>query len=136
VRPGVTVTGVRRDGHGRVVGVAGHDRAGDPVELAARWVVGADGLGSRVARSVDAAIIQARPAGGAAQYAYHTGIPWSGIELFVAERSFAGLFPTHDGQACIWVFTPAADAKAARRRTRSRSAPTARPWPQVHSRCQ
>jgi hypothetical protein len=38
----------------------------------------------------------------------------------VAERSFAGVFPTHHGQACIWVCTPSADAKAARRRTGSR----------------
>jgi flavin-dependent dehydrogenase len=50
VRDGITVTGVRRDGSGRVTGVYGHDHAGAPVELAARWVVGADGLGSRVAR--------------------------------------------------------------------------------------
>ena len=41
--------------------------------------------------------------GGATQYAYYAGIPWTGIELFVAERSFAGVFPTHHGQACIWV---------------------------------
>ncbi|HJW62968.1 MAG TPA: FAD-dependent monooxygenase, partial [Actinomycetes bacterium] len=120
VRPGVTVTGVRRDGAGRVVGVTGHDRAGVPIDLGARWVVGADGLGSRVAALVGAPVVEARPAGGAAQYAYYSGIPWSGIEFFVAERSFAGVFPTHDGQACIWVCTPAADAHAVRRRTRSR----------------
>ena len=47
--------------------------------------------------------------------------PWSGIEFFVAPRSFAGVFPTHHGQACIWVCTPAADAKAVRRRTSSRA---------------
>ena len=69
VRPGVTVTGLRRDRSGRVMGVYGHDRAGAPVELGARWVVGADGLRSRVARSVGAAINEARLAGGAAQYA-------------------------------------------------------------------
>jgi flavin-dependent dehydrogenase len=120
VRPGVTVTGLRRDGRGRVVGVYGHDRAGAPVELGARWVVGADGLGSRVARSVGAAINELRPAGGATQYAYYTGIPWDGIEFFVAARSFAGVFPTHDGQACIWVCTPAADAGAVRRGAGSR----------------
>ena len=90
------------------------------IELGARYVIGADGLRSRVARLVDATINEAGPAGGAAQYAYYAGIPWSGIEFFVAERSFAGVFPTHDGQACIWVCTPAADAKAVRRRTGSR----------------
>jgi flavin-dependent dehydrogenase len=121
VRLGVTVSGVRRDGHGRVVGVYGHDRAGAPVELGARWVVGADGLGSRVARSVGAATEEVRPAGGAAQYAYYAGCRWAGIEFFVAERSFAGVFPTHDGEACIWVCTPAAGAAAVRRSTGSRA---------------
>jgi flavin-dependent dehydrogenase len=122
LRPGVTVTGVRRDRRGLVAGVAGHDRAGAPVELGARWVVGADGLGSRVARSVGAALTEVGEpaAGGAAQYAYSTGIPWTGMEFFVAERSFAGVFPTHHQQACIWVCTPTADARAARRRASSR----------------
>jgi flavin-dependent dehydrogenase len=120
VRPGVTVTGVSRNGRGRVVGVHGHDRAGAPVELGARWVIGADGLRSRVARSVGAPLTQAGPAGGAAQYAYYAGVPWDGIEFFVAPRSFAGVFPTHHGQACIWVCTPAADAGAVRRGAGSR----------------
>jgi flavin-dependent dehydrogenase len=120
LRTGITVTGLRRDGRGRVVGVSGHDRAGSQVQLGARYVIGADGLRSRVAGLVDAAINEAGRPGGAAQYTYYAGIPWSGIEFFVAERSFAGVFPTHDGQACIWVCTPAADARAVRRRTGSR----------------
>jgi flavin-dependent dehydrogenase len=120
VRLGVTVTGVQRDGYGRVTGIYGHDRAGAAVDLGGRYVIGADGLSSRVARSAGAAITQGRPAGGAAQYAYYAGIPWAGMEFYVAERSFAGVFPTHDGQACIWVGTPSADAKAARRRAGSR----------------
>jgi flavin-dependent dehydrogenase len=120
LRPGVTVTGVQQDGRGRVVGVQGRDRSGARVDLGARFVIGADGLGSRVARSVGAPVNEARLAGGAAQYAYYDGISWTGIEFFVAERSFAGVFPTHDGQACIWVCNPSADAKAVRRRTGSR----------------
>jgi flavin-dependent dehydrogenase len=120
VRQGVTVTSVQRDGRGRVVGVDGHDRAGAPIDLGARYVVGADGLQSRVARSVGAAINQVRPAQGAAQYAYYAGSPWMGIEFFVAGGSLAGVFPTHHGQACIWICNPTTDAKAVRRRTRSR----------------
>ena len=42
------------------------------------------------------------------------------MEFFVAERSFSGVFPTHHGQACIWVCTPSADARTVRRRTGSR----------------
>jgi flavin-dependent dehydrogenase len=120
VRMGVTVTGVQRDGRGRVTGIYGHDGAGAAIDLGARYVIGADGLSSRVARSVGATINEARLAGSAAQYAYYAGIPWAGMELFVAERSFAGVFPTHDGEACIWVGTPSADAQAVRRRTGSR----------------
>jgi 2-polyprenyl-6-methoxyphenol hydroxylase-like FAD-dependent oxidoreductase len=120
VRTGVTVTGLRRDASGRVAGVLGHDLAGDPVELAARYVVGADGLHSRVAALAGAPIDEAGPAGGAGQYAYYDGIGWGGLEFFVADRSFAGVFPTHHGQACIWVCTPSADARAVRRRAGSR----------------
>jgi flavin-dependent dehydrogenase len=121
LRTGVTVTGLRRDGRGRVVGVEGHDRAGAPVELAARHVVGADGLHSRVARLADAPVDQLGPPGGAGQYAYYAGIPWDGIEFFVAEGAFAGVFPTHGGEACIWVCNPSADAGAIRRRAGSRA---------------
>jgi flavin-dependent dehydrogenase len=121
VRPGVTVTGVRRDGRGRAVGVYGHDRVGAPIDIGARYVIGADGLQSRVARSVGAAISEVRPADGATQYAYYAGIPWTGNEFFVGPRSLAGVFPTHGGQACIWICNPSADAKAARRRTASRT---------------
>jgi flavin-dependent dehydrogenase len=120
VRFGVAVTAVHRDARGRVVGVHGHDREGAPIQIDARYVIGADGLRSRVARSVGAAIYETHPADGAAQYAYYTGIPWTGIEFFIAERSLAGVFPTHHGQACIWVCTPSADAKAVRRATGSR----------------
>jgi flavin-dependent dehydrogenase len=121
VRLGVTVSGVRRDGRGRAVGVYGRDRAGRSLEIGARYVIGADGLGSLVARSVDAAVNEFRGANGAAQYAYYAGIPWTGIEFFLAERALAGVFPTHDGQACIWICNPSADAKQIRRRTGSRT---------------
>ena len=51
VRTGVTVTGVQRDGRGQVAGVYGHDRGGAPVDIGARYVIGADGLRSRVAHA-------------------------------------------------------------------------------------
>jgi flavin-dependent dehydrogenase len=120
VRQGVTVTALRRDGRGRVAGVSGQDRSGAPVEIGARFVVGADGLRSRVADLAGAAVDQGGRADGAGQYAYYAGIRWDGFEFFVAERSFAGVFPTHDGQACIWICNPAADARAVRRRSGSR----------------
>ena len=115
LRTGVTVDGVRLDDTGRATGVHGHDRDGRPVEIDARLVVGADGVYSRVARSVGAERVDDRGAGGATQYAYFSGLPWHGIEFYTEHRGFAGVFPTNDGEACIWVCTPEADARAARR---------------------
>jgi 2-polyprenyl-6-methoxyphenol hydroxylase-like FAD-dependent oxidoreductase len=73
-----------------------------------------------VARSVGAEVIEYRGDSSAAQYAYFAGLPWPGIELIAAERALAGVFPTHHGQACIWVCTPTSDARSARRRAGSR----------------
>ncbi len=119
---GITVESVRRDRNGRAVGVRGHVASGDRAVIDARFVVGADGLGSRVARSVGAELTEQRGSAGAVQYAYYAGLPWRGIELFAANRALAGVFPTHDGQACIWVGTPTEDARAARRHEGSRAA--------------
>jgi 2-polyprenyl-6-methoxyphenol hydroxylase-like FAD-dependent oxidoreductase len=121
IRLGDAVTGVRLDDAGRAVGVYGRDRAGAPMQIDARFVVGADGLGSTVARSVGAEVIEHRGDAGAVQYAYFGGLRWHGIELIVADRALAGVFPTHHGQACIWVGSPSADARAARRRAGSRT---------------
>ena len=115
LRLGVTVTGLRRDGAGRVTGLTARDLDGEALEVDAGIVIGADGLHSRVARSVGARVVDARPAGSATYYAYYGGAPWQGIEFFLAERSLAGVFPTNDGEACIWVCVPAPVAAGARR---------------------
>jgi flavin-dependent dehydrogenase len=121
MRLGVAVSGVHKDDTGRVVGVHGRDRTGAPVRIDARFVVGADGLSSRVARSVGAEVTEDRGDDGAVQYAYFAGLDWPGIELFIADRALAGAFPTHDGEACIWVCAPSTDARAVRRRAASRT---------------
>jgi 2-polyprenyl-6-methoxyphenol hydroxylase-like FAD-dependent oxidoreductase len=120
LRLGVTITGVHLDDAGRATGVYGHDGTGAAVDIEARFVVGADGLRSRVARAVGAEIIEDRGDDGATQYAYYTGVPWDGIELIVTDRALTGVFPTHDDQACIWICGPSADARDARRAAASR----------------
>jgi 2-polyprenyl-6-methoxyphenol hydroxylase-like FAD-dependent oxidoreductase len=118
VRFGNTVTGIHHEG-GRVVGVRARDASGNPIELDARFVVGADGLRSGVARAVGASVDVARPSGGATHYAYYAGPIWHGIEFFVEDGTFAGVFPTNDGEACIWVCTLADRAETIRGRTAS-----------------
>lgn len=112
VRYGVTVDGVRHNADGRVTGVFGRD--GQPIEISARFVVGADGLKSRIGRAVGAEIVDQRPAGGGAIYTYFAG-DWSAMEYFAGDQSFGGVFPTHNGEACVWVCA-AADTIVAQRR--------------------
>jgi flavin-dependent dehydrogenase len=114
LRTGVRVQGVRRGDNRRVTGVIASNR-GRSVEMRARIVIGADGVRSRVARAVGASTLQRRPALGATHYAYYTGLPWSAFELYVGDRAFAGIFPTHDDAACIWVCMPAEHAEVVRR---------------------
>lgn len=121
LQAGVTVTGVTRDGAGRAVGVHGRDRSGSPVTVDARFVVGADGLTSRVAQWVEARFTERRGSSGGVEYAYFAGVPWRGIELYVAERALVGVFPTHDDAACVWVASPSRDVRAARRRHATRA---------------
>src|SRR6478735_5736943 len=113
LRTGVHVRGTSRADDGRVTGVWGHDADG-PVELRARLVIGADGVRSRIARSVAAATVEDRPAGGATHYAYHEAPAWTSTELYVGHRALSGIFPTHDGQACIWTCLPRDEAVAFR----------------------
>lgn len=104
VRTHATVTGVLHDRNGRVVGVTGRDDDG-PFDVRARFVVGADGLRSRVARSVGAPVIEQRASHSATHYAYFAG-NWPAMEYHIGARSFAGVFPTNDGAACVWVCAP------------------------------
>lgn len=104
VRTNATVTEVLHGDSGRIVGVGGRDDDG-PFEIRARFVVGADGLRSRVARSVGAPVIEQRPSNSATHYAYFAG-NWRAMEYHLGTQSFAGVFPTNDGAACVWVCAP------------------------------
>jgi flavin-dependent dehydrogenase len=129
---GVTVDGVRRSDDGRVTGVRGR-RGRSRLDLPARFVVGADGRGSRIARSVGAAFTEVRGSAGAAHYAYFAGT-WPAMEYYVGDQAFAGVFPTNSGEACVWVCLPA-DVAVQIRRSRSvagaRRAPQGRRDPHV-----
>jgi flavin-dependent dehydrogenase len=107
VRSGITVTGVSRDRTGRVAGVVGRDAEGAPVEISARFVIGADGLRSRIARAVEAPITDQRHSNGSCFYTYVAGLDFAGTEFHLSDGGFVGLFPTHGGEANVWISTPA-----------------------------
>jgi flavin-dependent dehydrogenase len=106
VRTGVAVTRVETAPDGRVCGVRMRDREGRETVARARFVVGADGVHSRVARAVGARVIDERPALGAAHYTYVSGLDGEGFEFHIGVRGFAGVFRTHDGEANVWVCVP------------------------------
>lgn len=110
---GTTVDGVTRDDDGRITGVRAR-RGGSMLELRARLVIGADGLRSRIARSVGAELVESCSSDSATHYVYVAG-DWPAIEYYARHGSFAGIFPTNDGEACIWVCEPADQAEATRR---------------------
>ncbi|GAB3788123.1 NAD(P)/FAD-dependent oxidoreductase [Nocardioides ungokensis] len=104
VRYGTRVTGLLRDRTGRVAGVRGRTRAGTR-DVHARFVVGADGIASSVAREVGAPLLREGHWGSAVQYAYYDGLGGSGYEWAYRDGVAAGLIPTNDGLSCVFVGT-------------------------------
>ncbi len=104
VRHRTAVSGLLRDGAGRVRGVRA-DGPGGGVEIPARLVIGADGIGSRVAREVAAPVRHRGRAGSAVRYAYVAGVPDQGYEWAYGDGAAAGVIPTNDGLACVFVAT-------------------------------
>ena len=100
---GVSVAGLTRDGDGRVDGVEA-DIEGVRRRIGARWVVGADGLRSRVARSVGAPVSRVERSAASVVYGYWTGLPSDELHNHYGQPGrAAGVIPTNDGQACVWV---------------------------------
>ncbi len=105
-RFGVTVTGLRRDRDGRVIGVVGRDGSGSRFAAAARLTVGADGMGSKVAHLAGARVERASIHAAAVVYGYWHGLPDDRYQLFYRPGVAAGAFPTTEGQTCVFVAVP------------------------------
>jgi flavin-dependent dehydrogenase len=104
-RFGITVKGLAHDRHGRVTGVVGRDQTGAPFAANARLTVGADGMGSTVARLAGAPVERAGAHAVAFIYGYWDGLDVHDYELFYRPGVAAGLFPTNDGQVCAFAGT-------------------------------
>lgn len=102
VRYGVRIDGVVRRG-GRVVGVAGIDREGRRLEAACELVVGADGLRSRTASLVGAGTTRAATHQSAIAYGYFEGLPRDAYQWFFRPGAAAGVIPTNDGLANVFI---------------------------------
>ena len=114
VREGFTVEQVIVE-DGRVTGVRGHSRHGQPVAEAARVVIGADGRHSVVARAVGPEQYHEQPQLLCGYYTYWSGLPMDGrFETYVRpDRGFAA-WPTHDDLTLVIGGWPFAELEANR----------------------
>ena len=113
VREAFTVKGLVFGGD-RVVGIRGCDRNGRAVEERASVVIGADGVHSLVARAVEAAKYDVRPAASIAAYSYWTDVAVDAGELYVRPNRFLVATPTHDRLLFVGQTVALADADAYR----------------------
>ncbi|HET9650051.1 MAG TPA: FAD-dependent oxidoreductase [Microlunatus sp.] len=107
----VTASDVVRDTGGRVRGVIARGPSGERVRIEARLVIGADGVRSKMAHRFGAATTQRYAPSGVCLYSYVAADHWTGFEFHLGERVFAGVFPTHGGEACIWLIRPRGDTR-------------------------
>jgi 2-polyprenyl-6-methoxyphenol hydroxylase-like FAD-dependent oxidoreductase len=101
------VTDVVRRADGRVSGVVAREAATSRrLELTARLVIGADGVRSRTADLVRARVLESYAPSGTCLYTYVGEVPWDGFEFHLGHQAFAGVFPTHHGEAAVWLIRP------------------------------
>ncbi len=89
-----------------VTGIRGHATGGATVSEKARIVIGADGLRSFVARSIQAPTYNLTPALTCAYYTYWNNVPVKGVELYPRPGHMIIAAPTNDGQTLIIIYWP------------------------------
>lgn len=101
---GSRVTGLVRSDVGDVTGVVLQTGA-DARTVRARLVVGADGIGSFVARRVGAVRTHTSAESSASVYGYFDGPAADGYHWYFSKHAAAGLIPTNEGLTCVFAST-------------------------------
>ena len=102
---GTSVKDLLRDRRGRVFGVVA-GRTADSTTYSAPMVIGADGVHSRVAGLVNARVYRSHPPTNAVHYAYFTGVDVPGFWFQFTPGVNAGVIPTNNDEACVFVGRP------------------------------
>ena len=95
-----------RDRAGRVTGASLRLADGSACDVHAGIVVGADGIGSAVARQVGARVRRRGSASSSTLYGYLPHAGFEGYHWFYRPHIAAGAIPTNDGQTCVFVGVP------------------------------
>ncbi len=97
------VLGLLRADDGRVQGVRVRGGDGRQVQVRAGLTVGADGIGSLVAREAGAPVVLQGVAASAVLYRYVANLPADGYSWGYGNAVGAGLIPTNDSETCVFV---------------------------------
>jgi menaquinone-9 beta-reductase len=108
VRHGCALVDLVRRPDGRVGGAVILDDNGEPVEIAADLVVGADGIGSAVARLAGARVQWEGRHATALVYGHCRGRHAAAYTWYYREGVSAGVIPTNGGAHCVFVAVPPA----------------------------
>ncbi|WP_439577790.1 NAD(P)/FAD-dependent oxidoreductase [Elioraea sp.] len=103
VRYGMTLADLRHDGEGRVIGAVALDAEGRLNEFSTGLVIGADGIGSAVARLARAEVTDQAQHASATVFGYFAGIPDTGYHWHYSEGASVGRIPTNGGRTCVFV---------------------------------
>jgi len=106
VHHGVRMNGLLRGLAGQVQGVELESADGETRRVRATWVVGADGVRSRVAREAGARTERRARVTGGVVYGYWRGLDADGYHWHFAPGVAAGVIPTNDGAACVFASMP------------------------------
>src|SRR5450755_4432958 len=96
---------VLMDGN-RVTGIRGQGAGGATVTEQAHVVVGADGMRSLVARTVEAPTYNTKPTLACAYFGYWSGVSIEHAELYSRDHRIIIAFPTNDDLVCIFIEWP------------------------------
>lgn len=103
---GVSLVALPRDARGRVTSAVLHDAAGVERVVEAGLVVGADGVRSTVARLTGAPVVRSGKSATAVVYGYFATACAAGYRWYFRPGVSAGVIPTNDGLACVFVAVP------------------------------
>lgn len=106
VRYRMRLLDLRRDGRGRVQGAKVAGRDGQPRTIAARIVIGADGVHSTVARLAAAEAYRTGAHEGGVIYTFCRGLQVEGYHWRYAPGVTAGLIPTGGGDVLVFAGAP------------------------------